>query len=64
MIGGCGRAGHGLLSIEYSCEYTQEYIDACVAKYLAYVRDNAADAVARLNGLFDPEKAEKKKAKK
>ena len=66
VIGGCGRAGHGLLSIEYSCEYTQEYVDACVAKYIAFVRDNAADAVARLNGLFDPEKAEKpqKKAKK
>ena len=64
VIGGCGRAGHGLLSIEYSCEYTQEYVDACVAKYLAFVRDNATDAVARLNGLFDPEKTEKKKAKK
>ena len=64
VIGGCGRAGHGLLSIEYSCEYTQEYVDACVEKYLAFVRDNAADAVARLNGLFDPEKTEKKKAKK
>lgn len=64
VIGGCGRAGHGLLSIEYSCEYTQGYVDACVAKYIAFVRDNAADAVARLNGLFDPEKTEKKKAKK
>ena len=53
-----------MLSIEYSCVYSQEYVDACVAKYLAFVRDNAADAVARLNGLFDPEKSEKKKAKK
>lgn len=66
VIGGCGRAGHGLLNIEYSCEYTQEYVDACVAKYLAFVRDNATDAVALLNGLFAQEKAEKpqKKAKK
>ncbi len=67
VIGGCGRAGHGRLDIEYSCEYTQEYIDSCISKYTDYVRENASEAIDLLNSLFtEPKKTEKpsKKSKK
>lgn len=63
VIGGSGRCGHGLLDIRYACDYSADYIDACIDEYRRNTRENAAGVTDMLNELFAPAKPVKKAKK-